>query len=157
MTPAGTNADRTPPAPAGDADGPAERRLRVLCVDDLEDAADALAAVAQLLGCEVRVCYGGAAALDAFGAFGPDVVLLDLSMPGMNGLDVATHMRARAGPRPLLFAATTALGSLGHQTATAVSGFHFHLVKPVEMSALRATLDCCRAVVGLPPADDPGG
>ena len=150
MTPAGTTAGQTPATPA--ADESAERRLRVLCVDDLEDAADTLAAVVELLGCEAHACYGGEAALDAFGAFAPDVVLLDLTMPGVDGLEVATRLRARVGPRPLLLAATTALGSLADQCATALAGFHFHLVKPVALPTMRATLDRCRAVVGLSPA-----
>ena len=122
-------------------------------MDDLEDAADTLAAVVELLGCAVRVSYGGEAALDAFAAFAPDVVLLDLTMPGVDGLEVAARLWAQAGPRPLLLAATTALGSLADQTATALAGFHFHLVKPVALPALRATLDQCRAVVGLSATD----
>lgn len=142
-----------PPARAGAPD-PA---LRVLCVDDLEDAADALAAVAELLGCEARACYGGEAALAAFEELRPDVVLLDLSMPGLDGLQVAARMRARADRRPLLLVATTALGSLEDRTATALAGFHFHLVKPVAMPTLRAALDRFRAVLAGPAAHRPGG
>jgi two-component system, OmpR family, response regulator len=151
MTPAGTTPDgRTDPALADDA-------LRVLCVDDREDAADALAAVAELLGHEARACYGGEAALAAFLAFRPDIVLLDLMMPGVGGLEVAARIRTQAGRRPLLLVATTALGSLEDRTATALAGFHFHLVKPVTLPTLRAAIDRFREVSARPAADSPGG
>jgi CheY-like chemotaxis protein len=118
----------------------------VLVVDDNEDAAEALAAVAELLGCEARACFGGLAALDALRTDLPDVLLLDLSMPGVNGLEVAVRARARARARPMLLVATTALGSLEDLTATALAGFHFHLLKPIDSATLRTVLDKFRAL-----------
>jgi CheY-like chemotaxis protein len=143
----------TPPPVVAAAGAP----LRVLVVDDNPDAADALAAVAELLGCEARACYGGAEAIDALHAELPDVLLLDLSMPRVTGLEVASRARAMAGGRPLLVAATTALGTLEARTATAMAGFHFHLVKPVTTADLRAVLDQFRALRRSPPRAQPSG
>lgn len=130
------------------------RPLRVLVVDDNADAADALAAVAEMLGCEVRACYGGVAAIVAIAEDVPDVLLLDLSMPVVNGLEVAARARALAGGRPLLLVATTALGAWEDRAETALAGFHFHLVKPVDMRTLQAALDrfreVCRATSATP-------
>jgi CheY-like chemotaxis protein len=129
--------------PAG---GAADRPLRVVVVDDNPDAADGLAAVAELLGCEARAYYGGAEALDALRGELPDVLLLDLAMPRVDGLAVASAARELAGGRPLLLVATTALGALEDRTATALAGFHFHLVKPIDGEELRAALDRFRAL-----------
>jgi CheY-like chemotaxis protein len=138
----------TPSEPPGGVPG---RPLRVLVVDDNADAADALAAVAELLGCEARACYGGAEALDALQAELPDVLLLDLSMPKVDGLEVAARARALAGGRPMLLVATTARGNLEDRTATALAGFHFHLVKPIDTPALRAVLDRFRDLYRADP------
>ncbi|HJZ55149.1 MAG TPA: response regulator [Gemmataceae bacterium] len=115
--------------------------LRVLCVDDYPDAADALAAILELLGYESRACYDGPSALAAVEQFCPDACLLDLVMPGMDGLELAACLKKRTGPRPLLLIATTALGTLEDRTRTAVVGFHYHLVKPVDTPALLAALN----------------
>ena len=114
--------------------------LRVLVVDDHPDAADALAAVVEMLGCPVRACHDGESALAAAAEFRPQVCLLDLMMPKMDGLELADRLRAQAGGRPLLLVATTALGDLEAKTLTATAGFHFHLVKPVDTLALVDTL-----------------
>ncbi|VTR95656.1 pas sensor protein : Uncharacterized protein OS=Asticcacaulis sp. AC466 GN=AEAC466_00120 PE=4 SV=1: Response_reg [Gemmata massiliana] len=135
------------PTPALDTvDDRAHDLLRVMVVDDNVDAADALAALTEVLGCETRVCYGGTAALKALAEEIPDVLLLDLSMPDVNGLEVAARARALAGRHMFLLVATTALGDWEDRTATALAGFHFHLVKPVDMATLRATLDRFRSV-----------
>jgi CheY-like chemotaxis protein len=128
----------------------AARPLRVLVVDDLPDAADSLAEVVRLLGHEVRVCYDGASALAAVQAELPDVCLLDLTMPGIDGLELAGRIRGQSGRRPMLLVATTALGALEDRTATALAGFHFHLVKPVPMEALQAAFERFRAVTPRP-------
>jgi CheY-like chemotaxis protein len=127
--------------------------LRVLVVDDNPDAADSLAAVLELLGFAVRTCYSGPSALAAAEAFAPDACLIDLAMPGMSGLELAGEFRARAGSRPLLLVATTALGAVEDRTRTALAGFHYHLVKPVETPELFAALSRFEAMIGRPPPD----
>jgi CheY-like chemotaxis protein len=122
--------------------------LRVLVVDDHPDAADTLAAVLELLGCPVRVCYDGHSALAAADEFHPDACLLDIMMPGMDGLQLADLLRRRAGPRPMLLVATTGLGSLEDRAKTAVGGFHFHLVKPIAAGDLLAALNRFRDLLG---------
>jgi CheY-like chemotaxis protein len=117
-----------------------------LVVDDNRDAAHALVAVAELLGCETRACYGGAEALAALQEKLPDAILLDLTMPGVGGLEVAARAREIAGRRALLLVAATGLGELEDRTETALAGFHFHLVKPIDSPALQPVLDGLKSV-----------
>ena len=105
-------------------------------MDDHPDAADALAAVLELLGCPVRTSYDGFSALVIAEEFDPQVCLLDLRMPRMDGLELAARLKNRAGDRPLLLVATTALGDEATRSRTALSGFHAHLTKPVDVSML---------------------
>jgi CheY-like chemotaxis protein len=142
------------PATASPQPEPAAvRPLRVLCVDDLPDAADALATVLGLLGCDVRACYDGPSAIQVAAEFGPDVCVLDLCMPGMDGIQLAARLRAGAGHRPLFLVAATALGAVEEQTLTALAGFHFHLVKPVAADDLLRAIDAIRAVKHRPSHD----
>ena len=132
------------------------RPLRVLVVDDHPDAADALAAVLELLDCPARACHDGPSALAAAAEFNPQVCLLDLMMPGMDGLELAARLREQAGPRPLLLVATTALGDIEARTGTALAGFHVHLVKPVDAGGLIEVLARLGRVLGRsiePPSD----
>lgn len=127
--------ERQTPEPAQDEPRP-RRPVRALCVDDVADAADTLAALLELLGCETRACYSGAGALEIFDQFRPDVCFLDLSMPGMDGIELASRLRSCVGSRALFLVAVTALGSLEARTKTAVTGFHYHLIKPVDGATL---------------------
>ena len=111
-------------------------KVRVLVVDDHPDAADSLAAVLELLGCPVRTCYDGETALALAAEFEPHVCLLDLMMPGMDGLELAMKLKRRSGPQPLLMIATTALGDWEARTRTALAGFHHHLSKPINIPEL---------------------
>jgi len=111
-------------------------QLRIMVVDDHPDSADSLAAVLELLGCPVRACYDGATALAVAAEFEPHVCLLDLMMPTMDGLELASQLKARAGSRPLLLIATTALGDWEARTRTALAGFHHHLTKPVNVQTM---------------------
>jgi CheY-like chemotaxis protein len=129
--------------------------LRILVVDDHPDAADSLAAVLDLLGCRVRSCYDAMAALAVAAEFEPHVCLLDLVMPTMDGLELAAHLKARAGSRPLLLIATTALGDWEAKTRTALAGFHHHLTKPIDIPALVDAITRLAAVMERNPyADD---
>jgi CheY-like chemotaxis protein len=123
-----------------------------LVVDDNPDAADTLAAVLELLGFDARTCYSGLSALALAPSFAPDACLIDLVMPGVDGFDLAAGLRAWAGHRPLLLVATTALGAVEDRTRTALAGFHYHLVKPVDTSTLLDALTRFGHVLGQPAA-----
>jgi CheY-like chemotaxis protein len=131
--------------------------LKVLCVDDNADAADSLAAVLDLLGCDTRVCYSGVDALAAFPEVHPDVCFLDLMMPGMDGLEVAGRLRAMAGTRAVFIVAVTALGSLEDRTRTAITGFHYHLIKPVDATTLAQLVNDIEALLLNHHPEHPAG
>jgi len=105
-------------------------------VDDHPDSADSLAAVMDLLGCRVRVAYDAATAMLVAGEFDPQVCLVDLKMPGMDGFELAGHLRFQAGGSPRLLIATTALGDEESRSRTQSVGFHCHLVKPIDVPTL---------------------
>jgi len=118
------------------AEAPAHGR-KVLVVDDNVDAATTLGELLRVLGHEVRVTHDGAAALQAAEAFLPDVVLLDIGMPGMDGYEVARRLAAlkKAG-RPLRIVAVTGWGQEADRRQAVEAGFDTHLVKPVDLDAL---------------------
>jgi two-component system, OmpR family, response regulator len=112
------------------------RTPRVLCVDDNPDQADSEALFLRILGFEARACYGGRDAIILAGAFLPDVCLLDMSMPGMEGDELAARLRVWAGGRPLVLVAVTAAC-----TDTPAAGFDRHLLKPVDPGRLLAVVN----------------
>jgi two-component system OmpR family response regulator len=123
----------------------AVNRLRVLCVDDNRDVADSEAMLLDLLGFDSRACYDGLQAICEVPKFCPDVLLLDLNMPGLDGCDVARILRARYdGPPPLLVAITAKSGKDDYRR-TREAGFDAHLVKPVEPNRLVEMLATLRS------------
>lgn len=105
---------------------------RILVVDDNVDAAIVLASLLTKRGHEVLAVHGGAEAIRAFDGFRPEVVLLDLGMPEVNGLEVVRCLRERnRSPRPLIIA-VTGWGKPEDARRSMEAGFDFHLVKPVE-------------------------
>jgi CheY-like chemotaxis protein len=94
------------------------------------------------------------AALAVATEFEPHVCLLDLMMPKMNGLELASHLKVRAGSRPLLLIATTALGDWEAKTRTALAGFHHHLTKPIDIPALVEAITRLAEVMGRDPERD---
>lgn len=129
--------------------------LRVLCVDDLEDSADSLSMLFDLWGHECEVCYGGKAALALTNTFAPDVYLLDLSMPGMDGLELAGLIRARTAGRPVLLIAATALNSESMRGLAALAGFNHYFVKPVEFNDLLAAINAFATTLYRTPPQVP--
>ncbi|AEG91508.1 PAS domain-containing hybrid sensor histidine kinase/response regulator [Ramlibacter tataouinensis] len=113
---------------------------RVLVVDDNPDAADSLALLIATLGAQARVAHDGASALALAQDWQPQLVLLDLGMPGMDGYEVARRLRARHGGRALTLAALTGWGQERDRQRTRQAEFDHHLVKPVEPETLRALL-----------------
>jgi CheY-like chemotaxis protein len=121
------------------ADRSQVRRLHVLVVDDQDDIAETMAILIRLYGHEVDTASSGAAALTAAQAKTPDVVLLDISMPGMNGYDVAKQFRSMFGYK-LLLIAITAYGSAEAKRRCLAAGFDDHFVKPVNPEFVRRLL-----------------
>ena len=135
--PAGAPEDTAaqPPAPAR---RPARR---ILVVDDNKDAAATLAELLQMMDCEVRVVHDGLSALAAVSATRPEVVLLDIGMPGMNGYEVARRVRAMESiPQPRLIA-LTGWGQAQDKLLAAQAGFDEHWTKPVDPARLQALAD----------------
>jgi CheY-like chemotaxis protein len=112
----------------------------VLVVDDNHDAADSLGMLLQFLGAEVMVVHDGHAALAAIASFRPAVVLLDLGMPGMNGLEVARRMRQDPAARGVTLVALTGWGQREDRRRTSEAGFDYHLVKPADVGMLQSIL-----------------
>jgi CheY-like chemotaxis protein len=113
---------------------------RVLVVDDNHDAADSLGALLAVLGADVRVAHDGQSALDTVAAFDPAAVFLDIGMPGMNGYDVANHIRRRKNGHSPMLVALTGWGQDNDRKRTAEAGFDHHLVKPADIAALQSLL-----------------
>jgi CheY-like chemotaxis protein len=110
-------------------------------VDDNLDAADSLAKIlARLHGQEVRVAHNGTEALAAAEEFRPEVILLDIGMPGMDGHEVARRLRGRPEFRHATLVALTGWGQESDRRRSAEAGFDRHLVKPVASGALRSLL-----------------
>jgi CheY-like chemotaxis protein len=118
---------------------------RVLIVDDNEDAANSLAMLLKLSGHETAPVYSAADALSRAAAFRPDVVLLDIGLPGMDGYEVAQQMRELPGLRNVRLVAVTGYGRSEDRIRARDAGFDDHLVKPVEFALLEQTLAAFRA------------
>ena len=129
--------------------------LRFLVVDDHPDSADSLAAILEILGWPVRTCYDPASAILIAADFDPQVCLLDLKMPGMDGFQLAGHLKAHACGGPLLLIATTGLGDAESRRKSLAAGFHCHLVKPIDVptliDAVMRLWDTLREQGGFPP------
>lgn len=121
-------------------DGAATPICRVLVVDDNRDAAHTMARLLAVLGLEVAEAHSGQAALSAFEAAPPDLVLLDLGMAGMDGFETARQIQARFPATPIPVIALTGLGQEQDRARTRDAGFAAHLVKPVDLAVLEQTL-----------------
>jgi CheY-like chemotaxis protein len=113
---------------------------RVLVVDDVADTADMLAMLVEMEGHDVQVARSGPAALELAAACRPDVVLLDLGMPGMDGYEVARRLREQQGGDKLALIAVTGYGQHEDRERTRAAGFRHHLLKPVDVEELRRLL-----------------
>jgi CheY-like chemotaxis protein len=117
------------------------RRYRVLVVDDNADGADSQAVLLQMLGHEAWTAYDGAMALAKAEEIRPQVVLLDLGMPGLNGYEVARRLRKLPGLSRLVIIAQTGWGQPEDRSRTADAGFDAHLTKPIDVAELMAILE----------------
>jgi len=113
---------------------------RLLVVDDNRDAADSLALLLRLQGHEVHVAHDGPAALEALNGYRPEMVFLDIGMPGMDGYEVARRVRQMPGLEDVVLVALTGWGQKEDRRRTAEAGFDHHLVKPPEPQTLESLL-----------------
>jgi len=115
-------------------------RRRILVVDDNEDAANTLAMILKLEGHEIDTAYSGAQALERVDEFMPDIVLLDIGLPELDGLQVAARIRANPKFRRVRLVAITGYGKDADRARTREAGFSSHLVKPVDFADLKRAL-----------------
>jgi CheY-like chemotaxis protein len=117
--------------------------LRVLVVDDNRPAADTVATLLRVMGHDAQPTYDGRAAISLAESFVPDLVLVDLAMPDMNGFELADELRARWPDTKII--ALTAFGQSRVVDETEAAGFDAHLVKPATADELNILLENCRA------------
>jgi PAS domain S-box-containing protein len=130
------------PRPLGDGEEPAAApvRRRVLVTDDNEDSAASLAMMLEFMGNEVRTAHDGVEAVETAAAFRPDVILLDIGMPRMNGYDACREIRQQPWSGGIAIVALTGWGQDEDKRRSREAGFDHHLVKPVEPVALERLL-----------------
>jgi PAS domain S-box-containing protein len=133
--------DSNLPASAPDRSG----RLRILLVEDQREAAEMLMAILQFWGHQVFVAYDGPTGLEAALKYQPEVVLMDIGLPGMTGLEVASRLQSEPGFRKTLFVAITGYGDDDFRRKSRDAGFHHHLVKPVNLATLESLLKEAKA------------
>jgi CheY-like chemotaxis protein len=114
------------------------RPLRVLVVDDQPDIADSEAMLVRLWGYEAETARDGLAALAAAARFRPDVVVLDIGLPGMNGWELARRLRESVGPLCLI--AVTGYATDADRRRSAEAGFESHLAKPADPEELHGLI-----------------
>jgi CheY-like chemotaxis protein/two-component sensor histidine kinase len=113
---------------------------RILIVDDSRDGGESLATLLRVLGAEVALAHSGRQALECVDDFKPDVVLLDIGMPGMDGYEVARRIRANPANRHISLIALTGWGQDEDRRRSVAAGFNHHLVKPADIEQLRQLL-----------------
>jgi CheY-like chemotaxis protein len=129
------------PKPDPTHDGvPSQFKHRVLVVDDNKAAADLLGMVVRMLGHDVRTACDGQEGVEVAESFLPDVVLMDLGMPRMNGFEAARKIREQPWGQQMLLIALTGWGQAEDKQRTKDAGFDHHLVKPAEPAELQRLL-----------------
>jgi signal transduction histidine kinase/ActR/RegA family two-component response regulator len=136
---ASDGASPVPEAPAAPSVA-ALNGCRVLLVDDNEDAAEMLGYCLRSLGHRVEVAFDAPAALDLSTRYVPDVALLDIGLPVIDGYELAARLRQQQGWSGVRFAAVTGYGQHNDRERTTAAGFDAHLVKPIDLSEVDATL-----------------
>jgi len=109
---------------------------RILVVDDNRDGADSLAAMLKIMGNDTRTAYDGQEGVDAAGEFRPDVIVLDIGLPKLNGYEACRRIREQPGGKGVVLIAITGWGQDEDRRRSRVAGFDHHMVKPVDPQAL---------------------
>jgi PAS domain S-box-containing protein len=149
-----TDREGTPP-PRRSCNASAMER-RILLVDDNRDSAETLAMLLRDLGNEVRTAFDGLEAVAAAAAFGPDVILLDIGLPKLNGYDACRRIRQQPGAKDIAIIALSGYGQEEDRRRSKEAGFDQHLVKPMELPTLEQVLAELAAAKGRQIAVGPG-
>jgi signal transduction histidine kinase/ActR/RegA family two-component response regulator len=128
------------PLPKPTAEPPTLTPRRFLIVDDSKDAAMSLAMLLKISGNETRIAYDGLEAVEAARQFHPDVVLLDIGLPKLNGYDACRRIREQQGGKDMVMVALTGWGQEEDRRKSHEAGFDYHIVKPVDYQALMSLL-----------------
>lgn len=120
-----------------------EPPLLILVADDNRDIAESFAELLDAVGHQTRVAYDGQAAVDLAAREAPDVALLDIGMPRLDGYQVAERIRATC-PNTLLIA-VSGWGSVSDKRKAAAAGFHHHFVKPADFASIMEVLCSCQS------------
>jgi CheY-like chemotaxis protein len=136
--------------PQADDDEPIRptSRCRILVVDDNHDAANSLAKILGLKGNESLAAHDGHEAIQQAAIFRPDVILLDIGMPGLNGYETAKQIRAQPWGKNLLLVALTGWGQDEDRRRSQDAGFDAHIVKPINAATLEKLLASSKAAIG---------
>jgi len=129
-----------PQEPGGAVDHSVKSSLRILVVDDNQDGADSLSEMLKIVGNDTRTAYDGQAGVDAAGEFRPDVILLDIGLPKLNGYEACRRIRELPGGKRVVLIAVTGWGQDEDRRRSHVAGFDHHMVKPVDPQALMELL-----------------
>lgn len=119
---------------------PSTRHFRILVVDDNQDSALSLAMMLSIMGHETRTANDGESAVAAAESFLPDVVLLDIGLPKLNGYEVAQRIREQPWGAAMFLIAVTGWGQEEDRQRSSEVGLNVHMVKPVEPAALEKLL-----------------
>jgi PAS domain S-box-containing protein len=131
---------RAPSQPGALENSPSEARRRILIADDNQDSVEVLSVVLEHFGYEVRTAHDGLQAVQAAAAFRPDVALLDIGMPGLNGYQAARRIREQPGGWDMALVAITGWGQEDDKRRAREAGFDHHLTKPVDPVDLQKLL-----------------
>ena len=119
---------------------PASQRFRILVVDDNHDSALSLAMMLSIMGHDTRTAHDGESAVETAESFLPEVVLLDIGLPKLNGYEVAQRIREQAWGKSMFLIAVTGWGQEEDRQRSSEVGLNVHMVKPVEPAALERLL-----------------
>jgi CheY-like chemotaxis protein len=134
------HAESTPEEPAGEGPRHSGAERRILVVDDNRDSATSMALMLKLMNNEVRIAHDGVEALEVAESFRPQVILMDVGMPRLNGYETTRRIRERPWGRSVTIIALTGWGQEGDKVLSKEAGCNGHLVKPVNLPDLEKLL-----------------
>lgn len=120
-------------------------KVRILIVDDSQDSAMTLGWLVEMMDADYRLAHSGDEAIKTAGEYIPDLVLMDIGLPGMSGYDVCKKMKEMPELSNTIFAAQTGWGEEQHRRASKEAGFDHHLIKPVSIDNLQDLLTSIKA------------